>query len=277
MKIYKNPILFITYRMEGMNMDYWQKRAIETQTKLTAKSIAETERQLKKYYTTALNRTKGSFLLTYNKLLRSIEKGREPTPADLYKLDTYWQLQGELRQELIKLGDKQTALYNQKFMDLYENVYNSMAIKDDNHFNMFNRQTAEQMINEIWVSDGKSWSQRIWKNTEKLQQALNDELINCVLTGADDKYLRQMLMSEFKVSYGRADSLIRTEMAHIQTKAAQKRYEDLGIQEVEIWADEDERRCEVCGKLHKTRYPVGAVMPIPSHTNCRCCIIPVID
>ena len=255
---------------------YWQKRAIETQKRLTTKSIVETERQLKKYYTTALNRTKGSFLSTYNKLLRTIDKGREPTPADLYKLDTYWQLQGELRQELIKLGDKQTALYNQKFMELYENVYNSMAIKDDNHFNMFNRQTAEQMINEIWVSDGKSWSQRIWNNTEKLQQALNDELINCVLTGADDKYLRQMLMSEFKVSYGRADSLIRTEMAHIQTKAAEQRYIDMGVKYVQIWADKDERRCDICGKLHTEVFVLGRdKIPIPAHTNCRCCIIPI--
>ena len=259
-------------------MDYWQKRAIETQKRLTTKSIAETERQLKKYYTTALNRTKGSFLYTYNKLLRTIDKGREPTPADLYKLDTYWQLQGELRQELIKLGDKQTALYNQKFMELFENVYNSMAIKDDNHFNMFNRQTAEQMIKEVWVSDGKSWSQRIWNNTEKLQQALNDELINCVLTGADDKYLRQMLMSEFKVSYGRADSLIRTEMAHIQTQAAAQRYKDAGLKQFEVWADEDERRCDVCGKLHQKRFFIGeqSKMP-PFHPRCRCCVIPVID
>lgn len=258
-------------------MDYWQQRALETQKRLTTKSIAETERQLKKYYTTALNRTKGSFLSTYNKLLRTIDKGREPTPADLYKLDTYWQLQGELRQELIKLGDKQTALYNQKFMELFENVYNSMAIKDDNHFNMFNRQTAEQMIKEVWVSDGKSWSQRIWNNTEKLQQALNDELINCVLTGADDKYLRQMLMSEFKVSYSRADALIRTEMAHIQTQAAAQRYKDAGLKEVEVFVDEDERTCPICAKHEGEKYYVNDRMPVPFHPRCRCCIIPVID
>ena len=44
-----------------------------------------------------------------------------------------------------------------------------------------------------------------------------------------------------------------------------------------LWADEDERRCEVCGKLHKKRYPVGANIPIPAHPRCRCCIVPVVE
>jgi SPP1 gp7 family putative phage head morphogenesis protein len=66
-------------------------------------------------------------------------------------------------------------------------------------------------------------------------------------------------------------------MAHIQTQAAQKRYEDYGLKEVQVWADEDERRCEICGELHQKKYPIGAVMPIPAHPRCRCCIIPVVD
>ena len=78
------------------------------------------------------------------------------------------------------------------------------------------------------------------------------------------------------MSYRRADTVVRTEIAHIQTQAAQQRYKDYGIEEVEIWADEDERRCDVCGKLHRTKYKVGASIPIPAHPNCRCCIVPVI-
>jgi hypothetical protein len=71
--------------------------------------------------------------------------------------------------------------------------------------------------------------------------------------------------------------LARTELAHIQTQAARQRYEDTGIEYVEIWADKDERRCEVCGKLHQKRYPVGAQIPIPAHPRCRCTIVPVVE
>jgi SPP1 gp7 family putative phage head morphogenesis protein len=66
-------------------------------------------------------------------------------------------------------------------------------------------------------------------------------------------------------------------MAHIQTQAAQHRYSEYGIKEVEVWADEDERRCEVCGELHEKRYPVNGVMPVPAHPNCRCTVIPVVE
>jgi SPP1 gp7 family putative phage head morphogenesis protein len=66
-------------------------------------------------------------------------------------------------------------------------------------------------------------------------------------------------------------------MAHIQTQAAKQRYADAGLEEVEVWADKDERQCDVCGKLHQKRFPIGGNMPIPAHPRCRCCIIPVVE
>ena len=260
-----------------MRMEYWVERNIKAQQEITNRNIREIEKQVSKYYKTASHNTVGGFLSTYNRILQQVEKGQAPTPALLYKLDAYWEQQTLLQRELRKLGDKQTELYIKQFKQQFINVYNSIAIKDDTNFHYISEENVEQMIKHIWCADGKSWSQRIWNNTDKLQQALNDELLNCVLTGADDKYLRQMLMSEFKVSYSRADALIRTEMAHIQTQAAAQRYKDAGLRQFEVWADEDERRCDVCGKLHQKRFFIGENIPIPAHTNCRCCIIPVID
>ena len=121
------------------------------------------------------------------------------------------------------------------------------------------------MINQIWCADGKSWSQRIWDNTDKLQQALNDSLIDCIVTGKKTTELKKNLMKQFNVSFSRADSLVRTEMAHIQTQAAQQRYKDYGIQEVEVWVDEDERTCPICAKHEGERYPINARMPVPFH------------
>lgn len=70
---------------------------------------------------------------------------------------------------------------------------------------------------------------------------------------------------------------LNRKMAHIQTQAAQQRYIDYGITEVEVLADEDERRCEVCGKLHGKRFKITETMPVPAHPRCRCCIVPVIN
>lgn len=257
--------------------EYWAKRAASTQERLTDKSIADTEKQLKKYYLDSMKKIIGQFQETYNHYLLSIEEGKAPTPADLYKLDKYWELQGQLKKELEKLGDKQHILLSKNFVDEYINIYRAIALKDDLFFRELDLKAAEQMINQIWCADGKNWSQRIWTNTDKLQQALNDNLITCVLTGKKTTELKNILQEQFTVSYARADRLVRTEMAHIQTIAARQRYLDAGISEVEVWASKDERRCEICGDLHLKRYAIYDVMPIPAHSNCRCCIIPVVE
>lgn len=259
-------------------MNYWQDRAQRTQARLTNKNIEETEKQLEKYYAATMKRMRGGFLSTYNKVLNTIEKGKEATPADLYKLDAYWKLMGEAQRELTLLGNKQASTYRRKFVEQYMDVYNAFAVKDDTNFNAMDKETALQMIQQIWCADGKTWSDRIWTNVAALQQALNDELVHCVITGADTNTLRQLLMEEFQVSFHKAETLIRTEMAHIQTQAATQRYKDAGVKYVQVWADEDERRCDICGKLHTEVIRLGVdTIPIPAHPNCRCCLLPVID
>lgn len=258
-------------------MNYWEERILNTQERLLKKTVADTEKQIIKYYEETLSSTRGRFLLTYNKVLSRIEKGKQPTPADLYKLDTYWRMSAELREELTALGEKQIALLNETFMKAFEDVYYNLAIKDDTNFYKIDRNTVQQMINTIWCADGKSWSMRVWDNTAKLQEALNEGLINVLVTGQSPRNLKEMLISEFNVSYSNADMLVRTEIAHIQTQATQTRYENAGITEVYVWADEDERRCDVCGKLHEKHFSIYDKMPVPAHPRCRCRILPVID
>lgn len=256
---------------------YWQDRMAESQVKLANKSIKETEKQIQKYYTKAAEHCIESFEATYDKLLTAIEDGREPTPADLYKLDKYWQSQAQIRRELQKLGEREVAYMTKSFEEVWKDVYNSMALSSDSAFNTISTEAVNQLINQVWCADGKNWSSRIWDNTEKLAVKLNDELINIVATGKRTTDLKNTLIECFDVSYRQANMLVRTEVAHIQTQAAKQRYLDNGVTEVEIWADYDERRCDICGKLHQKKYRVNETLPIPAHPNCRCCIVPVID
>lgn len=258
-------------------MNYWQDRIAKAQATLTNKNTKQIEKQLKKYYGKSMERVVNDFEKTYNKVLLTTEEGKQPTPADLYKLDSYWQMQGKLRLELQKLGDKQISSMSKIFELQFFDIYYSFALETDAAFATLSLDAVRQMVNQIWVADGKSWSQRIWKNTELLAETLNEELLHCVATGKKTTELKKILQNRFNVSYSRADALVRTELSHIQTQAAQKRYEDYGITEVMVWADEDERRCEVCGELHEKKYPVGAHMPVPAHPKCRCSIVPVVE
>lgn len=256
---------------------YWQDREADALNKVSNKTIRQTEKQLKKYYSDLMGRTLEDFEAVYNKLLNATIEGKEPTPADLYKLDAYWQHQAQLREELNKLGEKQIALLSKQFELNFFDIYFAIGTVGEKAFSTIDKSLVQQMINSVWCADGKSWSERIWKNTELLAETLNEELIHCVASGKKPTQLKKLLQDRFDVSYNNADMLVRTEIAHIQSQAALKRYEDAGVLEVQVWASEDERRCEHCGKLHKKKYPIGAAVPIPNHPNCRCNVVPVID
>lgn len=260
-----------------MSNSYWKDRMAAAQEKISAKKRKEIDKQIKKYYKAAMEELTEGFAATYDKILLQKAKGMQVTPALLYQLDSYWKLQGQIKQELQKLGDKQIQLLSKYFETEFFEIYYSIALPTDKAFGTLSAEMVNQMINQIWAADGKSWSARIWGNTEKLAETLNEQLIHCVATGKKTTELKQLLQERFNVSYVQADTLARTELAHIQTTAAQKRYEDAGITKVQLWADEDERRCKICGKLHKKIYNIHEQMPVPVHPRCRCVMIPVID
>lgn len=259
------------------NADYWKDRTANAQAKLTNKNAKKINRQLRKYYSAAMKRTIDDFESVYDKILAQQKDGKEITPADLYKLDKYWTMQGQLRNQLQKLGDKQAAIMSSVFETQFFDVYYSIALQGKKAFNTIDRAGALQLISAIWCADGLDFSRRIWNNTNNLIETLNEELLHCVITGKKTSELKKLLRDRFSVSYGAADRIARTELSHIQNVAAKQRYEDYGVREFQVWADKDERRCEVCGKLHKKRYPVGTASPVPVHPNCRCSIIPVVE
>ena len=261
--------------------NYWIDRQDKANKARADKTIKDIEKQLKKYYSSAMKRTLADFEATYNKLLETVEEGREATPADLYKLDQYWQMQAQLKNEMQKLGDKEIALLSKQFEDEWIDIYKGIHLPSDNAFSTVSVGNAKAMINASWLADGKSFSQRVWGNTEKLVETLNEQLVHCVITGKKPTELKKLLQERFNVSYNRADTLVRTEVAHIETAAAAQRYKDYGLEKYEfLGRDEHDIGC-ACKKLNgKTFFysemQVGKNAP-PLHPNCRCAIIPVID
>ena len=263
--------------------NYWSKRIAKAQDRLTSKNTKKVEKQLTKYYVSAMESVIKEFEATYDKLKATMEAGKEPVPADLYKLDKYWKLQGQMRHELEKLGNRQAVLMSKAFETNYFEVYYSFALPGKEPFTTLDTAAAKQMINSIWCADGKSWSSRIWGNIQRLQDTLNDKLIECVVSGKKTTELKRILQEQFGASYSRADTLVRTEMAHIQTEAAKKRYQDYGLEEYEILGNEDDScgqhgiNChELHGKKFKYSEMRAGVNAPPFHPNCKCSIIPVI-
>ena len=257
--------------------DYWKDRETAARHALMNKSQKEIDKKLKQYYTKLSKQLIKDYEALYDQVLLKQANGEQVSPATLYSLDKFWELQAQTKKLLNKFGAYQQSLLSKVFQVFYQKSYNSINIKGLEAFNTLDEAAVQQVINQVWCSDDKNWSNRIWQNTAQLQATLEEGLIECVAAGKKTSQLKEILQNRFNVSYHRADTLVRTEMAHIATKAAQQRYKDYGVTQVQFWADPDERTCEVCGKLHKKIYPVGADIQCPAHPRCRCTIIPVVD
>lgn len=258
-------------------MSYWADRIAKNQQKIEGKTVKAINKQLQKYYGKAAEKVINDFEAVYLKIKKAEEDGKEITPADLYKLDKYWEAQAQMKHELEKLGNKEIKLLSRAFETNFFEIYYGIALPGDAAFNTVDKAIVQQLINNVWVADGKTWSQRVWDNTERLAETLNEQLIHIVATGKKDSELKAALQERFGVSYHRAETLVRTEVAHIQSEAAKKRYQDYGIEYVEVLVDEDDRTCELCKALKGKRFPTNGTPPLPVHPNERCCLVPVID
>lgn len=258
-------------------MSYWIDRLADAQDAISKKNQKQIEKRLKRYYASVMKQIIADFEATYDRLLATVEEGKEATPADLYKLDKYWQLQAQTRARLQKLGEKQVVALSKAFETNFFEVYYGLEIEGMEAFTTLDKAAVKQVVNQIWVADGKNFSQRVWDNVERLRETLEEGLIHTVATGKKTTELKEILQERFGVSYRRADTLVRTELTHIQTQAAQKRYEDYGIQYVEVLVDPDARTCDKCKALIGKRFPITAAPPLPVHPNERCCVVPIIE
>lgn len=269
----------------------FKQRMIDAQKKWTDKDVEVISKMLMQYYRVASSSIIKQFVAVYNKVLEQAEEGKPITPADLYKLDKYYQMNAQLEVILKKLGDKTEEVLSNKFAEEYKHIYSALAIDEegkavkasisDKAFSTVASESAKQVASQVWCADGKSWSQRIWGNLEDLRKTLSDGLVECVVTGKKTTELKKTLMERFDVSYNRAETLVRTEMAHIETQAALDRYKEHGRERVRIIVDPDERTCDTCAKWDDKVIDIAKANPgtncPPFHPRCRCTIAAVVE
>ena len=256
-------------------MTYWQKRNLDEIDKLYNSSKIQIERQMKIYYTTALKQTQKDFEAVLDKYLKLVAEGKTVTPNTLYTLNRYWELQNELKSRLEKLGDKQVHLLTSQFEKNYSKTFNSINIPNLERLSVTTRD-ANDVVNTVWCADGKHFSDRIWDDKNKLIATLNEGLANIIITGKNPNDLKEFIMDQFNVSFRRADTIVRTELAHIETVAAQERYKEYGVEEWEIYVSDDERLCDECASMDGKTYPIDSTPPVPLHVNCRCTMLPIV-
>ena len=266
-------------------MSYWEDRQEDELNKITNKTEIEINKQLDKYYVKAMKQVIKDFEDTYNALMAQITAGEKPTVAKLYALDRYWQMQGSLKRLCEELGNKEVELLSKQFEKQWEEIYQAAALPSDDAFTFVSESNAEQAIKSTWLADGKTFSDRVWQSSEDLVASLNEDFVHLVVTGGDTRdvvnRLENMVADNVQNKRAKARTLVNTEINHIQTEAAAKRYKDSGLEEYMFLGREKhqkELKCD-CKKLDGKIFSfaekvVGRNCP-PMHPNCNCRIKPI--
>ena len=127
--------------------------------------------------------------------------------------------------------------------------------------------------------DGKTYSNRIWNNKNKIAKMLKKE-INDFLNGKTDiNSISKNIKHKFDVNYNISNRLVRTEIAKVQCEANEVWSNEHNIKKQLFCATLDKRTSKICQSLDGKIYDFDdedKKIP-PLHPNCRSCLIDIVD
>lgn len=276
-------------RIQRQNKRYWKRRDMRQRAHLYDKTVTDLDRELGRQYLRVSKTLKREFLSTIEELRN---KDGVIMPSDLYKSDRYYKLMNQVNEELSKLALKQNKALENRFMDVYEEQ-SLITAKEFGHFGLYStvdKEAARLVVNELWCSDGKGFSDRIWRNKDFLTQRLEQSLFDFVSRGQPTAQLTSDLIADqigqeaaslgsvldddFREAYNNARRLVRTETARIQNRATQDRYKEAGFTKYRILAEPD--CCDVCADLQEQVFDIDDLV-LPAHPNCRCAMVAITE
>ncbi|MEY8295243.1 minor capsid protein [Limosilactobacillus caviae] len=135
---------------------------------------------------------------------------------------------------------------------------------------------VEAALNTRW--QGKNFSSRVWDNTDKLAERLQELFTAKELSGMSEREMIKKIEDEFNTSRFNASRLIRTEANYFYSKVKLDNWKKRGVKQYQLIAVLDSRTSKICRAINNKVFNVkdavvGKNMP-PLHPFCR--TVPVI-
>lgn len=146
-------------------------------------------------------------------------------------------------------------------------------------FEKLNTPLVEKAVSQKWL--GENYSDRIWKDKNKLIDTLNTKFTQGVALGQNPKVIAREIKKSTDVKYSNCERLARTEFNHIANQATLDSYESTELEKYQFVATLDFKTSSICQALDNTIHLTkdaqeGVNMP-PMHPNCRSTTVPYIE
>lgn len=159
----------------------------------------------------------------------------------------------------------------------YRNIFDvQQMMGQGSAFAVLDERKIKQAVSKPWRYDGKTFSDSIWNNKEKLKYSLERTLTQGIIRGSAPRKIAEAIAKETGRELYATKRLVLTESAKMAEKASEEGYKELGVKEIEIVVALDERTCEVCGEMDGKHFPLDKSEGLtpPFHPNCRCTTVP---
>ena len=207
-------------------------------------------------------------------LINSIDDGGKI----LLSPDMVVEIREKVKANFDELKDFQIDFVTDIVEDCYTTAVQKTAtligIKAD--YNLVRQEMIDRAVNA--PINGKTFSNRIWDNTNELANRIYNDVIDCVKNGEQPKRIIKKIKDDYGVSAYQAKRLVNTEVAKVVNAAQMDIYRDSGVvQKVLYTATLEVNTCENCAELDGKTFNLDSAPNIPLHPNCRCCLVPVVD
>ena len=204
-----------------------------------------------------------------------------------YHISKLEALKIQTRQSLEAMYAKQGKTMQKAFSDIYRSGYYHTAYEIQHGLNIgwdisgIDQPQIEKVLSKPWAADGYNFSERIWKNKNKLISEVHTSLVQNIQLGADPQKAINDIAAKMKTSKRNAGRLVMTEEAYFSSAAQKDCFVSLGVEEYEIVATLDSHTSKICRTLDKKHFPVkdyqaGVTAP-PFHVYCRSTTAPYFD
>lgn len=200
-------------------------------------------------------------------------------------------LQLQVQNSIETLRNKENEMLEDYLIKNYEDTYYhslyeiSKGLNLKTSFATLDKNKINQVIGKPWLSDGKTFSDRIWQDKEQLINTLRTKITQSFITGSrlneavED--ISKFVSDKIKNKEYVARRLLETESAAYASKAQIEAFKSIDVEKYEIVATLDLHTSEICqemdGKVFNiSDQEIGVTVP-PFHSHCRTVIAPYFD
>lgn len=154
----------------------------------------------------------------------------------------------------------------------YKTIYDTgVGLKINPAFSRLDNRAVNQVLNTKFL--GGNYSERIWKNTDKLANTLKEVIGSAIARGESYSKTARGIRERFGVTQYEATRLVQTETCYFQNQAEIEALKTMGIEKYKFIATLDSRTSDICREHDKKVYNIedakaGENLP-PLHPNCR--------